>query len=343
MNNPQLFTALLCLIISLALNAPAIASDTEKTGTFIVTLENDNFGGGTDQHYSNGIMLTWVSPIIERWVDDDRLPKLLTDYGEYAPFVNNKERMRSASLSLGQAIFTPIDVKTSELVENDRPYAGWLFISMGLHSKNETVLDVFETTLGVVGPAALGQQVQNNFHNFIGVKRSEGWNNQLSNEPGLMFTWQRSRRWLAEAAPQGFGLDVIPHIGATLGNIYTHANLGGEVRLGWNLPSNFGSSLIGPARGVSAPTRGTDDNRFGCHIFTGLDARAVARNIFLDGNSWQSSHSVAKRSFVADFYGGLALHWNEFSLTYTQAMRTKEFYGQGKNHVFGSLSLSFAF
>lgn len=312
-------------------------------GTFMLVIENDKFGGGTDQHYSNGVMVTLVSPDIDEWEDDTRLPHLLTAYGEYAPFVNGGQRRRSVSLSLGHTIYTPIDVYTEELVEDDRPYAGWLFMSMGLHSKNEKVLDIFETTLGIVGPSALGEQVQNNFHNLIGVRRSDGWKNEIHDEPGLMLTWQRSVRMLTEREEHGWGFDLIPHAGATVGNVMTFANVGGEVRAGWNLPDNFGSSLIGPAAGVSAPSADPDHHGLGAHLFAGADGRAVARNIFLDGNTWQSSPSVPKKPFVADLFAGGTVHWDGYSVTYTQAMRTQEFYGQEETQVFGSLMFSFAF
>ncbi|MBU1247682.1 MAG: lipid A deacylase LpxR family protein [Proteobacteria bacterium] len=346
---PRYFHSPLLLLIALVLGlvaAPAMAQTDNyagEYGTFILVIENDKFGGGTDQYYSTGALLTWVSPDISRWVEDERLPKLLTVYGEYAPFVNSGERERSVSLSMGQTIFTPVDVYTEELVENDRPYAGWLFASMGLHSKNEKVLDVFETTIGMVGPSALGKQVQNNFHNLIGVRRSDGWDHQLKDEPGLMFTWQRSFRWFTEATPQGWGADIIPHTGATVGNIYTYANLGGEFRLGFNLPNNFGSSLIGPATGVSAATTDAQAPGYGAHFFAGFDGRAVARNIFLDGNTWQDSPRVDKLPLVADLFAGFSMNGDDYTLTYTQALRTKEFHGQEKIHMFGSLLLSVAF
>ena len=43
------------------------------------------------------------------------------------------------------------------------------------------------------GPAALGEEVQNNFHRLINGDRVNGWNNQLRNEPGLTLTYER--RW----------------------------------------------------------------------------------------------------------------------------------------------------
>lgn len=333
------------IMLTVLFAVPALASDHQpkKFGTLTIYTENDKFGGGTDQDYSNGLMISWVSPNINNWIDDDRLPAILTDYAEWTPFVNGKDRQRSVGISLGHAIFTPANVDTEELVPDDRPYCGWLFLSLGLHSKNKHVLDIFETTIGVVGPLALGEPVQNNYHNFINVKRAEGWKHELNNEPGLMFTWQRNWRWATQLGSSDWGADIIPHFGATLGNVKTHLNAGGEIRFGYNLPVNFGTALIGPARGISAGVDDPSNQGFGFHLYAGTDGRIVGRDITLDGNTFGGSHSVSKKTFVADLFAGIAFHYDEFSITYTQAMRTREFYGQKGDHVFGSLAISIAF
>lgn len=342
------------LIGILVLAKAAVADEkdvpTLEWGTLIITIENDKFHGGTDRYYTNGVKATYVSRDMEDW--EDGLPEILSGFAENAPLVNGKTLHRSVSASLGHSIFTPQDTQRMDLDVDDRPYAGWLYTSFGLHEKTEDRLDIFEVTLGIVGPSALGEEVQNNFHNLIDVVRAEGWSNQINDEPGLMFTGQRQWRlhYGEDPAMNGWGCDFIPHLGATLGNIYTHANAGFEVRAGWNLPRNFGSSLIGPAAGVSAPIKGDeyiDEKPLSFHVFLGTDIRAVGRNIFLDGNTWQDSHEVAKKPFVADIFVGASTSFHAlgeaFTLTYSQAMRTEEFFGQEKEHIFGSLSLAMSF
>ena len=49
----------------------------------------------------------------------------------------------------------------------------------------------------------------------------------------------------------------------------------------------------------------TDSGRdFGWYLFGGVEGRAVAHNLFLDGNTFAKSLSVQKKTFVADFQGG---------------------------------------
>ncbi len=60
-----------------------------------------------------------------------------------------------------------------------------------------TRLDTLQLDLGVIGPAAGGEFVQNNFHNLIGVDPAYGWGNQLHNEPTVGLTFER--RWRTAA------------------------------------------------------------------------------------------------------------------------------------------------
>lgn len=316
--------------------------------TLILTVENDKFLGGTDEEYTNGLKLTWVSPDLSRYADDPRLPEWSHALIAAYPFVNDPGKQHAVSLSLGHSIYTPKDVGTSNPPDDQRPYAGWLYFSVALHSKDAEQLDTFETTLGMVGPSALGEEVQNNFHNAIGAARSHGWSRQLHDEPGLLLTWQRNWRLLPdEYQGPGLGYDLIPHLGVTVGNVADYVNAGGELRFGWNLPSDFGTALIGPGSGVSAPV---EDGRlrpaswWGTHVFLGVDGRAVARDIFLDGNTWEHSPHVSKEFFVADFLAGLAVTLGDVKITYTQAYRTREYEGQpGDGHVFGSLAVAVSF
>ena len=67
--------------------------------------------------------------------------------------------------------------------------------------------------------------------------------------------------------------------------------------------------------------------------------RAVARNIFLDGNSFQHSANIAKNRLVADITAGAGIVW-KFVRFYI--VRSHEFHGQRGSDRFFSFSLSFA-
>jgi hypothetical protein len=313
--------------------------------TVSLYFENDLFGN-TDQHYTNAVKLTWQSKDLKEYRDDIRIPEWAFPIIDQAPLVNDPEALHNIGLSFGQNIYTPSDIETTELLEEDRPYAGFLYFSLALHSKNETVLDTLESSFGIVGPSALSELSQNTVHEVRGLSTAKGWNNQLHDEPGLLLTWKRSLRILRRDLGFGLAWDLIPHMGVTLGNVATYANAGGEIRIGYRLPYDFGTSLIRPGGSVSAPSSKRDRrlrHGIGVHLFAGTDGRAVLHNIFLDGNTWQDSHSVDKKHFVADISLGAALTYKGLSLSYSHVYRTREFKGQEKGQTFGSLNLGWTF
>ena len=156
----------------------------------------------------------------------------------------------------------------------------------------------------MVGPWAQGKQVQNAVHDVLGDEKFKGWDNQLHNEPLFMLTHERMRRWPGDASvnADGWGWDAISHYGGSIGNLETKANFGGEVRFGWKLPDDFGSTPLRPAGENTAPTRRGRPSGWSWHLFATSDAAWVIRDITLDGNTFRNSHSVDKRHVVA--YGG---------------------------------------
>jgi len=330
---------------------PGHAADSKQpantASTFIITEENDYFAG-TDNHYTNGIKLSWVSGDLKRYAEDERLPEFVMPYLRILPFVNEPGQQYNVALSLGQNMYVPQDTRSGIAQPDDRPFAGWSYIALALHAKTASQLDSFETSIGVVGPSALAEETQNNYHALMGFERVRGWGRQLHDEPGIVLSWQRTLRSARLDLGHDVAWDLLPHVRATVGNVQTHAAAGFETRLGYRLPWDFGTSLIQPGGGVSAPaapddTRLRQDTYFGLHIFAGAEGRAVGRNIFLDGNTWESSAHVSKKALVADLMGGIGLVLGGAKLTYTHVYRTEEFYGQKGGQLFGSVSLSVTF
>jgi len=71
-----------------------------------------------------------------------------------------------------------------------------------------------------------------------------------------------------------------------------------------------------------------------------VEGRALATNIFLDGNTFADSHSVDKKYFVGDVHAGLVLVIYRVRLAFSQVFRSSEFNGQKELSEFGSINLS---
>ncbi len=342
--------ALAC-IASLVLGPCAFADDVDdpvvherlRFGSLTLYSENDKYFAGTDRHYTNGLKFSALSTDLRSFTDPS-VPAPVRGLSRLLGDLVQPDKPHKLGLSFGQNIYTPEDTQITAYQPDDRPYAAWLYLGAAFHVYHPPAevdgtarLDVFEITAGVVGPAALGREVQNEYHRFIGVETAKGWDHQVRNEVGLNLVYERKYRFSTDGARTGWGADFIPHAGLSIGNVFTYANAGFEVRTGYRLPSDFGSNLIRPS-GDSNSLRRPPFNIF---LFAATDGRAIARDITLDGNTFREGPSIDKKNFVADVYAGLGFGTRRWQFTYTQAYRTIEFEGQDRYSAFGSASVSF--
>jgi len=302
--------------------------------------ENDSLFFESDDHYTQGLRLGYLGPDVARdseWnAPFDALGGLLPVFPADAA-----ERSRRYALSVGQSFFTPNSISADPPDPRDRPYAGWLYLGASLlQDTDRRRLEHLELQLGVVGPAALGKPVQRRWHEFIDTTEPEGWDSQLENEPGLVLSYERKWR-LTLAGDGGAGIDLIPELGASLGNVFTYGGAGLLLRFGRNLQADYGPARIRPAlSGTDYFNRDYLDGDFGIYGFVGGQGRAVGRNIFLDGNSFRSGPSVDKEPLVADVQAGVSMFWlSGARLDVSVVHRTKEFEGQDGRDTFGAVSL----
>lgn len=305
----------------------------DKKGTLSFTFENDVFTG-RDDGYTNGVRASWTTAA-------DNVPLLLRPIANAIPSFPH-EGTKRVSYAIGQSMFTPNDIEAYSLQPDDRPYAGWLYGSVGLISDTGSQYDTLELTLGVVGPASMGKQTQRFIHEYVtDSPEPHGWYHQLDNEPGIVLSYDRKWRSYYQFSAFGHGVDFTPHAGASLGNVLTDAKLGATVRIGRNLPSDYGPPRIRPSVSGSdffIPTKG-----FSWYLFAGTEGRYVARNIFLDGNTFSDSHSVDKEHWVGDIQMGLAMTYNDWRVAYTHIMRTREYETQEEAETFGAFTISHQF
>ncbi len=304
-----------------------------------VQFENDLFGRGSDRHYTHGSRISYLSAEKPTHLEKEIKSTVLAAIPDFLI-----PKTRRVSFILGQNIFTPEDIEQEQLIENDRPYAGWLYLGAGFVSEGggerRPFMENLELNLGVVGPASLAEQVQTQWHRLISSNLPKGWDNQLENEPGIVLFYERKwpirpkeEKWTTHA-------DLTPHAGFALGNVYTYFATGVTVRIGNDLPNDYGPPRIRP--GLSGSGFFKPTNKFTWYLFAGVEGRAVGRNIFLDGNTFADSHSVDKKTLVGDLQVGIVVTlFRNFRLGFTNIFRTKEFDGQPQEDNFGSFNLSY--
>jgi hypothetical protein len=312
-------------------------------GVYNFYYEND-LVNGTDNNYTNGVKLSWVSANLKSYVEDPCLPLWVRKLNSLSKWLQPGHfEARNMVVTGGQAMYTPNDATRTDLIKDDRPYAGWLYLGLAWNARDDLHMNTVELDVGMVGPASLAQQTQNLIHDLRDIDRFAGWDNQLRNELGVQVVSERKTRAFEYAAKSWPKIDLITHYGASLGNVKTYLNAGAEVRLGAWLPNDFGTSSIRPASDSNAPLMEAASRRLssrGAHVFAAVDARIVAHDIFLDGNTFVDSHSVDKRYFVGDLALGVAWQWEGGKVTYSHIVRSKQFEDQPESHSFSSITVS---
>ncbi len=321
-----------------------------------IQFENDIGIGGTDRHYTHGSRASCMSG---NQAGDttarDVAGALSFNLGGYSLLDSNREVRYS--VALGQAMFTPEDINRTDLITDDRPYAGWSFASLGLvlgpreeQKAGSTAFDRMESiqlTLGVVGPASGADRTQKFVHSVIGAQKPRGWRNQLRNEPGFILEYEqkwRTEAWNLLPGSNLLQVDLMPSTGVALGNVHTYGSVAATFRIGNRLANDFGPPRIRPSIAGSEYYEPEPGESLGAYLFFSIGGRAVARNIFLDGNSFRSSHSVEKNNFVGDLQVGAVFSlWGTARVSLTHIIRTREFEEQDALNQFSAFSLSFRF
>ncbi|MBC7419701.1 MAG: lipid A deacylase LpxR family protein [Bdellovibrio sp.] len=323
------------MILSSRNSYAAISSSGRAFGFYLENDSRDLGGPGSDNAYSSGLRFSYIiaSKDTPKWADAIvRMPRIFdpdfkTDYSNFG-------------ISLGQQIYTPNDIRDSALIAFDRPYAAWLYVGIMAQFKNHARSHVFELDVGIVGPEAQGEKFQNEYHRMIGKYYAEGWRNQLATEPTIQVFYQQRGKFVQLQTKQYHKyLDVIPYFGAGLGNVSVDAHVGGVARLGINIPDDFG-----PKR-ASTPEGDTfiepDLNRSSSYyLFAGARAIGIAKNIFLDGNTFKSSHRVEKIPIVIETDLGFGAEWSRWDFAWRFVTRSPEFVERSVYNSFASISIS---
>lgn len=335
----RMLRTILSLLLLATIQPAAMALDSPPQGSeFQLFIENDMLAR-TDRYYTNGIKFGGGMGF-----DLLQLPAAEV-LSQLAPEVGGKLHL---GFFVGQNLYTPRSIGVSQPQPLDRPWAAWLYLGGVAQRARDNRLDTVELDLGLVGPSALGKEVQSGWHRLIGSPQPRGWDHQIPNEPAFLVSWlAKTKHGLGKAA--GLEIEAIPHGGATLGTVMTLARAGGLLRIGRNM-TGFGPDTIEPGGAMlQNMRREVEPGRaqgLEWYAFASLDHRLIAHNIFLDGAVFRDSPSVRRRPHVYDFGVGLSLRIDAFRLSLTRVRRSEEFFTSASNggrQTFDSLNLGFEF
>ncbi len=332
---------------ALAAAAPAAAQDANDENDWVATLqmENEFFipGRNDDRYYTQGLQLNVLTP---------SRSSPIAGRARNLPLLDPEALFRGGFV-IGQNIYTPEDLTLANPDPTDRPYAGWLYMGGEVMTYSEKQLDSLQLQVGMVGPSALGRWAQNNWHKHVNrIPEAMGWDYQLKDE--LAFVAYGERRWRpVELWPsfragqdgrpprtEGLSLDFTPAVNLAAGTVQVSAGLGGTLRIGTHLDEDFGPPRIRPAPSGSSFFGPSRD--FAWYAYAGTETRGVARDIFLDGNTFRDSRRVDRRPLVQEFQAGVVARVWRLRVTYANVWRTEEFRGQNGASRFGALTVGFS-
>lgn len=171
---------LFCLFAQLCsaqkMNALTSYRNINSTHYFRLYYDNDIFFA-TDANYTQGIRLELVAPF---------LSKNPLNYLFYHP-KNAKIRY---GLSVEHICYTPVNYDLPSIQFGDRPFAAAIVAKSFMIATNTKRKSRFTSSfaIGVIGPAALGEEMQAGIHKATGSKTPLGWSNQIKNDVVLNYT-----------------------------------------------------------------------------------------------------------------------------------------------------------
>ena len=235
----------------------------------------------------------------------------------------------SSTAWIGQDMYTAErDSSEKQLTVGARPNAGWLYFGEEYRRVDAARADLVGVTLGVTGPPSLAQYTQRLAHAVAPAFNAPiDWSHQLAFEPGVILSYEHDERLtLATAGMTSF--ELIPSATATAGNVLTQATARLEARMGYALRNPW---LPPTARGPAEFA-----------ITVSLAGNAVARDLFLDGNTFRRDAHVGHEPFYAEQAYGVSLRVGALAVGYRMQFDQRT-YATGRSHAWSSLIAGLAF
>lgn len=188
---------------------------------FSFTNDNDFFVSTFhDKYYTNGMFFT---------------------YRHLTSRENKQLEKEIYQWQLGHLMFTPFKSTIESFSQHDRPFAAYLYVGFEQNKiyKAHKIVK-WEVQLGVIGPAALGQNLQNFIHDIYGFQRPVGWKYQIKNALGINLGGSYLKRLMVNESNL---MDFSFISNLRLGTVFTDLSTGFMGRIGFNRLQDLSNSI----------------------------------------------------------------------------------------------------
>jgi hypothetical protein len=325
-------------LLSFAAHVSAAEPKAPPRGAWTVTVENDALTG-SDNNYTNGIGLSWVSAEVGRY-ERDSLVRGWSDLLSFLPFVGNDGYRTYMAWSIAQEMHTPDDITAANPPRDDQPYAGVLYVDTVVYARSERWTHAWQARVGIVGPASQADQGQKSFHKLIGGERPMGWNTQLRDEPVLNVDYTGAHLLAQGELGQGSSWRIVPVVNVGLGSYFTGVGLGLYGEVGRNLAPALGGTALRNGFSVASTVGVEPRGEWSVSVSGGLAGYGVVRYLPLDGTLFRDSRSVDREGHIAMATVGLTVRHGALVFFLGTTRLTKAFATERERSAFGTMSLS---
>lgn len=278
-----------------------------------IQYDNDLFQA-QDIYYTQGVSLEMVFPVLKK----NPVNKL---------FIPAKfSALTKSGIRIETAAFTPTSIVSDSILYNDRPYAAIMaidFFQMSYQPTYRLKLSS-ELQLGMIGPMALGKEIQTGIHRITNNSLALGWWHQIKNDILLNYTLRFDKELLHYNSLIAFNTFAI----AKIGSYQTNLSLGIDLSVGQK--NNLYSSK---------------KHKFQYYLYGQSQLKIMGYDASLMGGMFNhSSEYILNYStinkLVAENHVGLVLQFPHVYFGVDFGWITKEF-STGTSHSWGGIRLGF--
>lgn len=303
---------------------------TSQLPTVSFTSDNDA-PFGLDNDYTNGLFISYTTGE-------------LGDNSQLEPLSLSARSLDKLEFVFGQKMYTPENIASSFPVENDRPYAGFLYTEINYLTILPERMSRYSVTLGTVGKHSLAQQAQRFVHDITDSEYPNGWKFQIDEGLVANLGYLSHYNWNRTSFANSTQFEVSNVSEANVGNFRSDASTGVMFRWGEHLSSSIGAANIDSERPFRSGYLGKGSS--GWFAFSGLEARYRFNDITIEGDRPgipdPENYPVTLEKSQATFVAGFTWYNANFGGSFTAAVNTND-YEEAVDSTHGNASISLFF
>jgi lipid A 3-O-deacylase len=294
----------------------------DRTSHFTMEAENDFFFD-TDQYYTAGEAFSYTH---------SRLKKTPAQLLMRSKDVND---FSFSGFGLEHRMFTPYSIVFPDSISNDRPYSSYIMITNFSvlikpmqHLKMST-----EIGIGILGPAASGEQIQYVIHQLIGSSRPIGWGNQLNNSFIIDYQFRIEKGFFTPWIANHF----IPIGEVRVGTLQNKLAIGLMIKFGNSIKYLSGINVVANKKNI---------------LVWDWVFEAKIQEVFFDAtlqgglmNGDEKDKTLNTRNVLSTQYHlrtGINIYYSGIFVRFMMNYNSNDF-NAGDSHKYGSINFGFAF